>query len=86
MDASSKLFNQQELNGIEGLKRYLLADRQDQFTRAMVYKMATFALGRPLTFADHASVNQITAELRNRQDGLATMISLIVASDLFRTK
>ncbi len=86
VDASSKLFNQQELNGIEGLKRYLLADRQDQFTRAMVYKMATFALGRPLTFADHASVNQITAELRNRQDGLATMISLIVASDLFRTK
>ena len=86
VDASSKLFNKQELNGIDGLKRYLLENRQDQFTRAMVYKMATFALGRPLTFADHSSVNQITAELRKREDGLATMISLIVASDLFRTK
>ena len=52
----------------------------------MVYKMTTFGLGRPLTFADHSSVDRITAELRNRDDGLATLLSLIVTSDLFRTK
>ena len=86
VDASSKLFNSQELDGIDGLKRYLLENRQDQFVRAMVYKMTTFGLGRPLTFADHSSVDRITAELRNRDDGLATLLSLIVTSDLFRTK
>ncbi|MEL0096594.1 MAG: DUF1592 domain-containing protein [Planctomycetaceae bacterium] len=86
IDASSKLFNNQELSGMDGLKRYLLEHRQDQFTRAMVYKLTTFALGRPLTFADHSSVDRITAEVRKHEDRLATMITLIVASDLFHTK
>ena len=52
----------------------------------MVYKLTTFALGRPLTFADHSSVDRITAEVRKHEDRLATMITLIVASDLFHTK
>jgi len=86
IDASSKLFNNQELSGMDGLKRYLLEHRQDQFTRSMVYKLTTFALGRPLTFADHSSVDRITAEVRKHEDRLATMITLIVASDLFHTK
>ena len=44
-DATSTLFNKQELAGMEGLKRYLLTDRQDQFARAMVHKMTAYALG-----------------------------------------
>lgn len=86
VDASSRLFNGQKLEGIEGLKRFLLENRQDQFTRAMVHKMTAFALGRPLTFGDRASVDQITADLREQGDGLATMVSLIATSELFRSK
>ncbi|PHQ33579.1 DUF1592 domain-containing protein [Rhodopirellula bahusiensis] len=84
--ASATLFNQQELDGVEGLKRYLLEHRQDQFVRAMVHKLATYALGRPLTFSDHVHVDQITAEVRQRGDGLGTMIQQLVASDLFQSK
>ena len=83
VDASSRLFNRQTLDGMDGLKRYLLSNRQDQFARAMVYKLATFALGRPLTFGDRSSVDQITADLREQGDGLATLVTLIVTSDLF---
>ena len=86
VDASSLLFNSQELAGMDGLKRYLLQNRQDQFTRALVYKMTTYALGRPLVFADHSGLDQITANLRKQGDGLATMVTLIVHSDLFRSK
>ncbi|MCH2127077.1 MAG: DUF1592 domain-containing protein [Pirellulaceae bacterium] len=86
VDATSLLFNSQELDGMYGLKRYLLENRQDQFTRAMVYKMTTYALGRPLTFADHSDLEQVTADLRKQGDGLATMVALIVQSDLFRAK
>ena len=86
VDASSLLFNSQELAGMDGLKRYLLENRQDQFTRALVYKMTTYALGRPLAFADHSGLDQITADLRKQGDGLATMVTLIVHSDLFRSK
>lgn len=86
VDASSLLFNQQELKGADGLKRFLLLNRQDQFVRAMVHKLATFALGRPLTFSDHADIDSITTQVRQQGDGLATMINCIVASELFQTK
>ncbi|MDA1049032.1 MAG: DUF1592 domain-containing protein [Planctomycetota bacterium] len=86
VDASSLLFNGQELDGMDGLKRFLLENRQDQFARAMVHKMTTYAIGRPLTFGDRSSVDQITADLRNQGDGLATMVTLIVTSDMFQSK
>jgi len=86
VDATSLLFNKQKLDGMKGLKQFLLENRQDQFARAMVYKMVTYALGRPLTFGDYASVNRIAADLRKQEDGLATMVRLIVASELFQSK
>ena len=86
VDAASELFNGQELDGIEGLKRFLLANRQDQFVRALVHKMTTYALGRPLAFGDRARIDQITANVRQDGDGLATMVQAIVASPMFREK
>ncbi len=86
VDASSFLFNGQKLDGMDGLKRFLLENRQDQFARAMVHKLTTYALGRPLTFGDRSSVDQMTADLRKQGDGLATMVSLIVTSDLFQSR
>lgn len=86
IDASSRLYNQEELDGVDGVKRYLLISRQDQFTRALVNKMSTFALGRPLTFADRAEVERITAKLRQEGDGLSSLIRLLVTSDLFQMR
>ena len=71
---------------MDGLKRFLLENRQDQFARAMVHKMTTYALGRPLSFSDRASVDTITADLRKKGDGLADMVFLIATSDLFQSK
>ncbi|MGI9474471.1 MAG: DUF1592 domain-containing protein [Rubripirellula sp.] len=85
VDASSLLFNRQKLDGIDGLKRFLLANRQDQFSRAMVHKLTTFALGRPLTFSDRSDVDEITADFRKKDDRLAELISLIVTSEIFRS-
>lgn len=84
VDASSRLFNREELAGIEGLKRYLLLNRQDQFASALVHKVSGYALGRPLAFADRSELEGITAKLRQQGDGLNTLIELIVTSDLFR--
>ena len=84
VDASSRLFNDQELKGMDGLKRFLLENRQDQFVRALTYKMSAYAVGRPLTFADHAAIDEIATGLRKQNDGLADLIQLVVASELFR--
>ncbi len=86
VDASSLLFNRQKLDGMDGLKRFLLTNRQDQFARAIVHKLTTYALGRPLTFSDRSDIDGITADFRKKDDRLADLISLIVTSDIFRSK
>jgi len=86
VDASATLFNREELNGIEGLKSYLLRERQDQFVRSLVHKLTAYALGRPLGFADRASIDQITTRVRREGDGLATLVTSIVTSDLFQSE
>jgi mono/diheme cytochrome c family protein len=85
-DATSVLFNKQELAGIEGLKRHLLAERQDQFARALVHKMSAYALGRPLAFADHADVDDLVERFRKKGDRIADLIHLVVNSSLFHSK
>jgi hypothetical protein len=86
IDASSKLYNDQWLDGIVGLKSFLLENRQDQFVRAMVHKLSTYALGRPLKFSDRADVEGITAQVRLQGDGLQTLVTEIVCSELFRCR
>ena len=86
VDASALLFNKQPLEGMHGLKRYLLKERQDQFARAMVRKMTTYALGRPLTFTDHAGIEDLTLMFRKKGDRLADLIHLITKSTIFHSK
>lgn len=85
VDAQSRLFNDQELNGIKGLKSFLLSERQDQFARAFVHKLTTYALGRPLSFGDRAAVDEITRKLRQQDDRFVNLVKLIVISELFQT-
>jgi hypothetical protein len=74
------------LDGIHGLKKYLLENRQDQFVSAMVHKIATYALGRTLKFTDRADVERISARVRERGDGLRTLLLEVATSELFRGK
>lgn len=86
VDATSELFNKQKLAGMDGLKRYLLTDRQDQFARAMVHKLTAYALGRPLSFADRADIDSLTAQFRKRGDRLNDLVQLIAHSRIFHSK
>lgn len=83
VDATSLLPGGQVLEGMDGLKGFLLENRQDQFILAMTRKLCVFALGRPLNFADQAAVETIATQLRRQGDGLATLIRLIGTSELF---
>lgn len=86
VDAAARLFNQQPIDGTDGLKRFLLQHRQDQFVRALVKKLATYALGRPLTFADRAALDRITAAVRRDGDGLRAIVHHVVGSELFHSR
>ena len=68
------------------MKDYLLAKRQDQFARAMVHKLSSYALGRPMTFSDRGEIDKMTRELRESGDGLKDLVSIIIQSNLFSSK
>jgi hypothetical protein len=86
VDASAQLFNRHHLSGVEGVKRYLLMERQDQFAQAMVHKLTAYALGRPLGFGDASDLERLTLQLRQQGDRLGDLIQLIVRSDIFSAK
>ncbi|WP_084428124.1 DUF1592 domain-containing protein [Roseimaritima ulvae] len=86
VDATSTLLNKQQLAGVEGVKRYLLSDRQDQFAKAMVDKLTAYALGRPLSFGDRAELDKLVGQFRKDGDRLGDLIHLIVQSDIFRAR
>lgn len=86
VDATSELFNKQTLAGMDGLKRYLLTDRQDQIARAMVHKMTAYALGRPLSFGDSADIDNLTGQFMRNGAGLGDLIHLIIRSNIFNSK
>lgn len=86
LDATSVLYNGRTLDGMDGLKGYLLSERQDQFAEAVVHKMASYALGRNLSLADHAEIETMVATLRRNGDGLKDLVKLIIRSDLFLQK
>jgi len=86
VDATSDLFNGQTLSGIEGLKRYLLLERQDQFAKAMVHKLTAYALGRPLSFGDNTELDNLTAQLRKQDDKLGDLIAIMINSPIFNSR
>ena len=86
VDAKAELFNKQELDGMTGLKRYLLLERQDQFARALVEKLTTYAIGRSLSFSDNADIDKIVVQFRKQGDRLGDLIHLIAQSDIFNSK
>jgi mono/diheme cytochrome c family protein len=86
VDATAVLYNRKALDGAAGLKKYLMADRQEQFVKAMVHKMSTYALGRPMSFSDRAELDRMATGLRERGNGLRDLVSIVVHSRLFSEK
>jgi hypothetical protein len=86
VDATSELFNKEKLAGMMGLKQYLLMNRQDQFTRALVDKMTSYALGRSLSFSDSADIDNLVVKFRTKGDRLGDLVHLITQSTIFNSK
>ena len=53
-------------------------------SRNMAHKLATFALGRSMDFADEELLKTIAANTQGKQGGLGTMVRELVQSELFQ--
>jgi hypothetical protein len=85
IDATVKLATGAEIDGVSGLKQYLL-EQKDTFTRVLVRKMLGYALGRSLHPTDLVTVESIAARLEQNEYRSHELVLGIVMSEPFRKK
>lgn len=85
IDATSKLPDGTQLDGIESLQQALLA-KQDLFMRCLAEKMFTYALGRELGVVDRPQVQAAVEHLQTSEPTLRQLIRFIVQSPSFQSK
>jgi hypothetical protein len=86
VDARATLPDGREVNGIDELRAYLLEHREEQFARALVSKLLTYALGRSLKFSDQSVIDILTKDFLKNDLRLAELVESIAVSAMFQTK
>jgi hypothetical protein len=84
LDSQTSLPDGTQLTGVDDLKQYLLDARRDHFARAVVRRVASYALGRSLDLTDREDIEQLTATFSADGLRLRGLIVELVCSDLFR--
>lgn len=86
IDASGELPGDQSFQGPAELRQILKTTREGQFTRCLVEKMLTYALGRALESYDRCTIDQIIEKLVENDYRFSTLIAGIVESEAFRMR
>ncbi|MCA9126277.1 MAG: DUF1592 domain-containing protein [Planctomycetales bacterium] len=84
VDTSATLLDGTRIQGIEGLKRYLLTTRRDDFLRQFCRKLLGFALGRGVQLSDHPLIESMLSELNDNDFRVSVAVEQVVLSPQFR--
>ena len=73
-----------EIEGIEGLRNYLLTKKHEAFMRQFCRKLLGYALGRGVQLSDEPLLTEMQARLKGKNDRISAAIEAIVLSKQFR--
>jgi mono/diheme cytochrome c family protein len=85
LDVSGQLPGGHDFKSVQEFKAALLAEKQN-FITAFTEKLLGYALGRPIGYADHYTVEQIMAQAAPHGYGLQDVIQATVATNYFQTQ
>ncbi|WP_442484547.1 DUF1592 domain-containing protein [Aeoliella sp. SH292] len=77
-------FDGSEFEGIEGLRRYILTQRRDEFLKQFCRKLLGFALGRSVLLSDQPLLDEMIVNLHENEYRFASAVETIVSSKQFR--
>ncbi|MST01296.1 MAG: DUF1592 domain-containing protein, partial [Pedosphaera sp.] len=83
IDTRTRTLDGTELDGIDGLRNYLLTKRREAFTRQFCRKLLGYALGRGVQLSDQPLIETMQARLAANEYRVAVAIELIVSSRQF---
>ena len=72
------------VEGLSGLRTYLLDKRSDDFLRQFCRKLLGYALGRSVQLSDKPLINDMVQRLKTREFKVSEAIDLVVRSQQFR--
>lgn len=72
------------LEGLDGLREYLLKSRSDDFLRQFCHKLLGYALGRGIQLSDKPLVETMVSTLKTGDHKVSAALDLIVLSPQFR--
>jgi hypothetical protein len=84
INAKTKLPDGKEIDGLPGLRDYLVTTRRSTIVRQFCRKLLGYALGRATQLSDEPLLNEIEAKLAKRNYRLTVVIESIVLSRQFR--
>jgi mono/diheme cytochrome c family protein len=85
LDVSGQLPSGAEFKTVPEFKAALLAEKE-KFVKGFTEKLLCYALGRPIGYSDHLTVEQITRHASKHEFRLQEIIQATVASTFFQTK
>ena len=85
-DATATLPNGDVVEGMEGLKSWLLENRSDDLTKSLVRHLASWALGRSLSFAETPQIDDMAAQIKEEGYRMKAVIHALVANELFQNR
>lgn len=86
VSATDTLPNGRKLAGVADLQDYLAGDRRTDFSRALVTRLLTYALGRRLELSDTPTIDDLEQKFAENEYRLRDLVKFVVASEAFRTK
>ena len=84
VDTKTRLIDDTELEGVEGLRDYLTQQRKDDFLRQFCKKLLGYALGREVQLSDKPLIDEMIQGLKENQYQVNDAIIRIVTSKQFR--
>lgn len=84
VDTTTKLAEGQIIDGIDGLREYLVNDRRDDIVRQFCRKLLGYSLGREVLLSDRPLLDTMMSELEKNDYRFSVAVESIVQSDQFR--
>ena len=85
-DPTTQLKNGRKIENLDDLKNYILVEKKDQFTKAVINKVLSYGLGRYIEFTDQETINKILANVKKDNLKFQTLVEQVVLSEPFLTK
>lgn len=83
IDAKSTLPDGTEIDGVIGMKAYILKQRPNAFRKSLAKHLLAYAVGRDVKFTDEATIDEIVGRLAASNDEFQVLIKAIVSSPQF---